>query len=146
MKVAVFWVVAPCSLVEVHQRFRDTYSLQHQGPDDGGSKYFWNVGKLLPDYTALQPRRQPSQYLRRKHSSIPMHISSFFKTESQISHVALPFVGCLIRKGYGTIIWSYTAWVEKESLLKIFRLRTCDLTSLSLLFSFDLHGSRSDSE
>jgi hypothetical protein len=24
------------------------------------SKHLWNVGKLLPDYTALQPRRQPS--------------------------------------------------------------------------------------
>jgi hypothetical protein len=28
--------------------------------DDGGSKYLWNVGKLLPDYTALKPSRQPS--------------------------------------------------------------------------------------
>jgi hypothetical protein len=26
------------------------------------SKYLWNVGKLLPEYTALQPRRQPSSY------------------------------------------------------------------------------------
>jgi hypothetical protein len=51
-KMAVFWVVAPCSLVEFYQRFR--------GPDDGGSKDLWNTGKLLPDYTALQPRRQPS--------------------------------------------------------------------------------------
>jgi hypothetical protein len=32
-KIAVFWVVAPCSLVEVYQRFRDTHR-----PDDGGSK------------------------------------------------------------------------------------------------------------
>jgi hypothetical protein len=31
-------------------------------PDDGGSKDLWNVGKLLPDYTALQPRRQQSSY------------------------------------------------------------------------------------
>jgi hypothetical protein len=31
-------------------------------PDDGGSKDLWNVGTLLPDYTALQPRRQPSSY------------------------------------------------------------------------------------
>jgi hypothetical protein len=31
-------------------------------PDDGGSKYLWNVGKLLPDYTALLPRRQPSSW------------------------------------------------------------------------------------
>jgi hypothetical protein len=29
-KMAVFWVVAPCSLVEVYHCFR--------GPDDGGSK------------------------------------------------------------------------------------------------------------
>jgi hypothetical protein len=38
-RMAVFWVVAPCSLVEVYQRFRgpcylsDTYR-----PEDGGSK------------------------------------------------------------------------------------------------------------
>jgi hypothetical protein len=31
-------------------------------PHDGDSKDLWNVGKLLPDYTALQPRRQPSSY------------------------------------------------------------------------------------
>jgi hypothetical protein len=47
-KMAVFWVVAPCSLVEVYQRFRGPCCLHHQG------------GKLLPDYMALQPRRQPS--------------------------------------------------------------------------------------
>jgi hypothetical protein len=33
-KMAVFWVVAPYSLVEVYQRFRGT---THR-PDDGGSK------------------------------------------------------------------------------------------------------------
>jgi hypothetical protein len=47
-KMAVFWVVAPCSLAEVYQL------------DHGGSKDLWNVGIILPDYTALQPRRQPS--------------------------------------------------------------------------------------
>jgi hypothetical protein len=30
--------------------------------DAGGSKDLWNVGKLLPDYMELQPRRQPSSY------------------------------------------------------------------------------------
>jgi hypothetical protein len=49
MKMAVFWVVAPCSLVEVHRRF-------------WGSKYLWNVGKLLPDYTMLHPKRHPFSY------------------------------------------------------------------------------------
>jgi hypothetical protein len=28
--------------------------------DVGGGKDLWNVGELLPDYKALQPRRQPS--------------------------------------------------------------------------------------
>jgi hypothetical protein len=32
-KIAVFWVVAPCSLVEVYQRFRGP----GDRPDDGGS-------------------------------------------------------------------------------------------------------------
>jgi hypothetical protein len=31
MKMAVFWVVAPCSLVEVYQHFRGTCCLHHQG-------------------------------------------------------------------------------------------------------------------
>jgi hypothetical protein len=40
-KMAVFLVVAPCSLVEVYQRFRGPCCLHHKGddrPDDGGSK------------------------------------------------------------------------------------------------------------
>jgi hypothetical protein len=28
--------------------------------DNGGTKHLWNVGILLPDYTAQQPRRQQS--------------------------------------------------------------------------------------
>jgi hypothetical protein len=31
MKMAVFWVVAPCSLVDVYQRFRGPCCLHHQG-------------------------------------------------------------------------------------------------------------------
>jgi hypothetical protein len=53
--MTVFWDVAPSSLVEVCRRFSGSYR-----PDDGGSKHHCNVGKLLPDYTVLQPRRQPS--------------------------------------------------------------------------------------
>jgi hypothetical protein len=47
VKMAVFWVVAPCSVVEVYWRF---------------SKHLWNAGEILLDYTAQQPRRQPSSY------------------------------------------------------------------------------------
>jgi hypothetical protein len=57
MKVAVFWVVAPYSLVEVYRRLRGA---SDDLPDDGGSKHLWHVGELLP--TAQQPRRQTSSY------------------------------------------------------------------------------------
>jgi hypothetical protein len=55
MKMAVFWVVALCSLVEVYSRFRGAYCLHHC-PDYVGSKHLWKVGKIIPVYTAQQPR------------------------------------------------------------------------------------------
>jgi hypothetical protein len=33
MKMAVFWVVALCSLIEVYQRFRGTFCLHYQGDE-----------------------------------------------------------------------------------------------------------------
>jgi hypothetical protein len=39
MEMAVFWVVAPCSLVEVYRRFGGASCLHHQGD--------------RPDYTAI---------------------------------------------------------------------------------------------
>jgi hypothetical protein len=60
--MAVFWVVAPCSLVEVYRRFRGPCCLRHRS-DDEGSKDLCNIYKLVPDYTALQPRRQPSSFI-----------------------------------------------------------------------------------
>jgi hypothetical protein len=33
MKMTVFFDVAPCSLVEVHLRFKDAYCLHHQGDE-----------------------------------------------------------------------------------------------------------------
>jgi hypothetical protein len=44
--MAVFWVVALCSLVEIYWRFRGPWCLHHH----------------LPDYTALQTRRHSSSY------------------------------------------------------------------------------------
>jgi hypothetical protein len=42
--------------------------------DDGGSKFLWNVGQYLPDYTAEHPRRQPSlvnSYVWEQEMDIP---------------------------------------------------------------------------
>jgi hypothetical protein len=38
MNMAVFWVVAPCILAEIHRHFRDSSCL-HQGDDDEGRKH-----------------------------------------------------------------------------------------------------------
>jgi hypothetical protein len=46
--MAAFWVVAPCSMVEVYRVTRR--------PNDGGRKYLRNVGKRLSEYMALQPQ------------------------------------------------------------------------------------------
>jgi hypothetical protein len=57
IKMAVSWVVVPCSLVEVYQRFRGASCLHHQGNQASTSK---TTGKLLPDYMTQETRRQPS--------------------------------------------------------------------------------------
>jgi hypothetical protein len=46
-------------------------TLTHR-PDDGGGKALWNVGKLIPVYTALQPRVQPSSKVVRLTRANPM--------------------------------------------------------------------------
>jgi hypothetical protein len=55
-------------------------------PDDGGSKDLWNVGKLLPDYTVLQPIRQPSSlYVVSTSSDLCIHVWSAY-------HLSVQFV------------------------------------------------------
>jgi hypothetical protein len=46
----------------IDRRFRGVYCLYHQDPDGGRIKYFWNVGKVQPDYMAQHPRKQSSSY------------------------------------------------------------------------------------
>jgi hypothetical protein len=59
-KMAVFWVVAPCSLV-VYRCFK-VIAVSIIALMMDARKHLWNFCKLLPDYTAQQPRRQPSSY------------------------------------------------------------------------------------
>jgi hypothetical protein len=37
LKKAVFWDVAPCSLVEVYRRFRGAYCLHYQGDEEAAN-------------------------------------------------------------------------------------------------------------
>jgi hypothetical protein len=59
---------APCSVVQVDQRFRGSYYYHHH-PDDGGSKHLWNVCQLIRHYT--------EQYPRRLWSSCSYHVLSY---------------------------------------------------------------------
>jgi hypothetical protein len=43
-------------------RSETDYKLNSDRPDDGGSTYLRNFDHCLPDYPALQPRKQPSFY------------------------------------------------------------------------------------
>jgi hypothetical protein len=59
------WVVAPCSLTARRNNrqkgpLKRRYTSTRLHGATTGSKDLWNVGTLLPHYTALQPRRQPS--------------------------------------------------------------------------------------
>jgi hypothetical protein len=54
IEMAVLWVVGPRILVEVNWRFRDAFCLHQQGYHSS------NGGKCLPEYMALQLRRQTS--------------------------------------------------------------------------------------
>jgi hypothetical protein len=56
--MAVFWVVAQCSLIEVYRISEVLAAIIALMMEAARTS-----GKLLSDYTALQPRRQPSSYI-----------------------------------------------------------------------------------
>jgi hypothetical protein len=75
--MAVFWVVAPCSLVEVYQRFRGSCCLHHQGrPDDGGSKDLWNVG--TPEESRSHRHTYPNYFWYRYILIFSSHLTQWY--------------------------------------------------------------------
>jgi hypothetical protein len=52
MKMAVSWVVAPCSSAEVNRRFRGAFCLYHQGDVKSGLSFYKNMTFTFHD-TAL---------------------------------------------------------------------------------------------
>jgi hypothetical protein len=63
--MTAFWVIALCSLVEVHRRFGCAYCLHHS-LDNADSMQVWNVGLLQRDYTVLYTRKLSSSYSLRE--------------------------------------------------------------------------------
>jgi hypothetical protein len=62
-------------------------------PDDGGGRYLWNVGKLIPVYRALQPRRQPSSYSPPWEPQIVVFKEAVLKIRMQLR--------CFVRQWFG---------------------------------------------
>jgi hypothetical protein len=73
MKMAVFWVVAPFSLVQVYRRFRGACCLHYQ-EEDRGSEHLRNVSRLLPEYTALQSARHSFGKKTLRKTTTPTYI------------------------------------------------------------------------
>jgi hypothetical protein len=61
--MAVFWEVAPCSLVQIYRRFRGTYCLHHQGPDDEALNTF-EMSVLF--YQTTRPNFPEESYLNSR--------------------------------------------------------------------------------
>jgi hypothetical protein len=117
LKMAVFWVVAPCSLVEVYQRFRGTCCLHHEG-DDGSSMYHRNVGKLLPDYTALQLRRQPMFILAAVRTSNPTQCNLYTYSHNLPNNQSNPYSRVNLEKAIYRVSQKY---VYTRSIFRIIK-------------------------
>jgi hypothetical protein len=61
IQVKVFWVMKLCSVVVGYQHLREGSCLHFQG-EVQDSKVLWNIGILLQNYIASQPRRLKFEY------------------------------------------------------------------------------------
>jgi hypothetical protein len=73
------------------QRCLLTPSSGSHRPDVGGSKHLWNVGKLLPDYMAQQPRRQPSSYSPPWQPEISLMTEAASTSETSVNFYQIPW-------------------------------------------------------
>jgi hypothetical protein len=71
MKMAVFWVVAPCGLVWVYRRFRGPYCLHHHGNESSPS--WWTSESSDPGATATSLKSYQST---RRSNPEDSHVST----------------------------------------------------------------------
>jgi hypothetical protein len=112
IKMAVFWDVAPCSLVEVCRCFRDIYCLQTAiRALMMDSKNHWNISQYVPDYIAQHPRKQTSSF--RRSGQIPGSHNDKYSLYSEwctehcipVCFYTIRFVHRLMRRMYEWWIW-----------------------------------------
>jgi hypothetical protein len=101
-KMAVFWVAAPCSLVEVYQRFRDPCCLHHQGTAARTSETLVNFYQTIRRYN-----REDSHLRTHRCENLESYLyDEEFPKEQQyltISHFnaktdRFTYLGCLVRR------------------------------------------------
>jgi hypothetical protein len=62
-------------------------------PDNGSSKYLWNVGKFIPDYMAQHPRRQSSSDIYVVGKNVRFHFFFFGLSHSVHTKTSLHLFG-----------------------------------------------------
>jgi hypothetical protein len=81
-KMAVFWVVAPCSLVEIYQRFRGPCCLHHQGDRSYEAartpetlvNFYQTSRRYIPEDSHLHTHRRENLKSYSVYLLIPIHI------------------------------------------------------------------------
>jgi hypothetical protein len=115
----LFCNITPCNLIELHKRFGGTYSYHKDrrrrqskriifllltyllrflfDPQDGSNSVFWNVDKLLPDYTVSR--------LRKRRAIICVWIALASQSEEQVRIKLRMNVPVLLR----FLVWTETS-------------------------------------
>jgi hypothetical protein len=147
--MAVFWDIAPCSIVEIGRRFRGVYCLHHQG-DDGDGTHLWNVSIFQRDYTALYPRILSSSFLPppsgrwwRQYAPLKRQYIST-RLQGAISQNTIIFIlASTIRAMMGTVRTSETSVYFNETTRRYipehYLLQTCRHENLNFMFSYVKH-------
>jgi hypothetical protein len=110
--MAVFWAVAPCSMVEVYQRFKGPCYLHHQGihrPHNGGSKDLCNVSKLLPYHTTRRYNPEYSHLRTRSRENLKSYQEENFVHLRRVIQFVPPLsLSALLPLGMGQRVVSKT--------------------------------------
>jgi hypothetical protein len=127
-KLAVFWEMTSCGLVEFTNASEDFITIVVIRTDNEGSRFFWNNGPLLPGYTVLHSRKLETDLRSR-----PL--------ETQISLLLVSFLatsGTTNANKEIIIFWHWMTWRWEERHRRFGKL----LYLLQNVSSFTYHNTR----